>query len=229
MFSVICENNHRDVICFVDLLLHSIIRREEIMAAYLQFIGGDFGKTKYVYKGRNSLSRNNIFSPSLSLTDIASCEEQGAGENVKKAGGTVGGAIIGGVLTGGIGAVVGGMAGGNQVETTVIITTRDGRQGIARANAPMMDAIRGYLFELDHPQKPMPENKLKVTLRKVAAVIMILLGVSVAMGGFTTLSEKKDSPDMAAVIIVFALGILLIYGGIRFWRKSKSSPKKSQE
>lgn len=117
------------------------------MAGYLQFIAGDFGKTKYFYKGKDSFSSNNIFSKSLALSDIASCEEQGAGESVKKAGGTVGGAVIGGVLTGGVGAIVGGMAGGNHVETTVIITTRDGKQGLARANGPMMDAIRGHLFE----------------------------------------------------------------------------------
>lgn len=119
------------------------------MAGYLQFIAGDFGKTKYFYKGRDSFSSNNIFSKSLCLSDIASCEEQSTGESIKKAGGTVGGAVIGGVLTGGVGAIVGGMAGGNQVETTVVITTRDGKQGLARANGPMMDAIRGHLFERD--------------------------------------------------------------------------------
>ena len=190
------------------------------MAGYLQFIGGDFGKTKYFYKGRNSFSSNNIFSKSLSLTDIISCEEQGAGESIKKAGGTVGGAGIGGVLTGGVGAIVGGMAGGNLVETTVIITTRDGKQGIARANGPMMDAIRGHLFEAARTQGHFSENTSKSIFRKLIAIAMILLGASVMLGGIIALTEKKSLPDTTE-FIMFALAILLIYGGIRFWKNAK--------
>ena len=112
------------------------------MAAYLQFIAGDFGKAKFIYQRRDKLHNYHrpFFGKSLRLSDIASCEEASS-ENIKKAGGTIGGAVVGGVLLGGIGAVVGGMAGGNHVETTVIITTRNGEQGLARANSPMMDGL----------------------------------------------------------------------------------------
>lgn len=159
------------------------------MAGYLQFIAGDFGKTKYFYKGKDSFSSNNIFSKSLSLSDIASCEEQGAGESIKKAGGTVGGAVIGGVLTGGVGAIVGGMAGGNQVETTVVITTRDGRQGLARANGPMMDAIRGHLFEMQRAQAQggLPPVKKKRPLWQKVAIAILIMG---AIGAVLPKTEK---------------------------------------
>lgn len=159
------------------------------MAGYLQFIAGDFGKTKYFYKGKDSFSSNNIFSKSLALSDIASCEEQGAGESIKKAGGTVGGAVIGGVLTGGVGAIVGGMAGGNQVETTVVITTRDGRQGLARANGPMMDAIRGHLFEMQRAQAQggLPPVKKKRPLWQKVAIAILIMG---AIGAVLPKTEK---------------------------------------
>lgn len=167
------------------------------MAAYLQFIAGDFGKTKYFYKGRDSFSSNNIFSKSLSLSDIATCEEQGAGESIKKAGGTVGGAVIGGVLTGGVGAIVGGMAGGNQVETTVVITTRDGKQGLARANGPMMDAIRGHFFEAQLARDrgdAQPQTKPKqAPLWK--QLIFGLIGAAIIFAVFGKDKAEQPSPS----------------------------------
>ncbi|MBD5417364.1 MAG: hypothetical protein HDR50_06840 [Desulfovibrio sp.] len=162
------------------------------MAAYLQFIAGDFGKTKYYYTGKDSFSGSGLFGKSLSLSDIASCEVQGAGENVKKAGGAVGGAIIGGVLTGGVGAIVGSVAGGNQVETTVVITTRDGKQGLARANGPMMDAIRGHLFELQRAQAQgglPPVKKKRPLWQKVAIAILVMA----AIGAVLPDTKKQDA------------------------------------
>lgn len=124
------------------------------------------------------------------------------------------------MLTGGVGAIVGGMAGGNQVETTVIITTRDGKQGIARANGPMMDAIRGHLFEAARTQGHFSENTSKSIFRKLIAIAMIFLGGSVVLGGVLTFIEKKSLPDTTE-LIVLALAILLAYGGIRFWKSGK--------
>lgn len=162
---------------------------------YLQFISGDFGKTKYTYTGGNSLSKNNIFGPSLKISDIESCEEQTAGESVKKAAGTVGGAVIGGVLTGGIGAIVGGMAGGNHVETTVIIKTIKGKEGLARANGPMMDAIRGRLYDVARAQaegRPIPKPKGSIW-KKILIGLAILAILGAILG-----KEKEEQTQQVA-------------------------------
>jgi len=87
-----------------------------------EIINGSFefvDKTKTINLMKYGFLKNKTVS-SYSVNDVKNFKVMDP--NVHKVGtkgamGTVGGAAIGGLLTGGVGAVVGGMAGGNTIKT----------------------------------------------------------------------------------------------------------------
>jgi outer membrane lipoprotein SlyB len=87
-----------------------------------EIINGSFefvGKTKTINLKKYGFLKNKTVS-SYSVSDVKNFK--GMDPNVQKVGtkgamGTVGGAAVGGLLTGGVGAIVGGMAGGNTIKT----------------------------------------------------------------------------------------------------------------
>lgn len=87
-----------------------------------ELIEGSFeliGKTNVVNLKKPGLFMNKTIL-SYSINDVKNFKV--IDPNVQKVGtkgalGTIGGAAVGGLLTGGVGAIVGGLAGGNKVET----------------------------------------------------------------------------------------------------------------
>jgi len=87
-----------------------------------EIINGSFefvGKTRTINLKKYGFLKNKTVS-SYSVSDVKNFKVMDP--NIQKVGtkgamGTVGGAAIGGLLTGGVGAVVGGMAGGNTIKT----------------------------------------------------------------------------------------------------------------
>ena len=88
-----------------------------------ELINGSFeyiAKTDSINLKKQGFFKNKIIM-SYNATDVKKFKV--LNPNVQKVGtkgtvGTVAGAAVGGILTGGVGAIVGGMAGGNQIETT---------------------------------------------------------------------------------------------------------------
>ena len=54
--------------------------------------------------------------PCKDIKEFKVLDEKASKTSKKKAVGTVGGAVVGGILTGGLGAIIGGLAGGNKTE-----------------------------------------------------------------------------------------------------------------
>ena len=87
-----------------------------------EIINGSFefvGKTRTINLKKLGFLKNKTVS-SYSVGDVKNFKVMDP--NVQKVGtkgvmGTVGGAAVGGLLTGGVGAIVGGMAGGNSIKT----------------------------------------------------------------------------------------------------------------
>lgn len=169
------------------------------MAAYVKFLAGYLEKMEYRYQKKDQLvCVTKLFgAPKLHLTDIAAVEIANE-ENVKKLGGTLGGALVGGVLLGGIGAIVGGMAGGGQKESTIICTFKDGQRSLAKVNGPMLEAIQTHLFKLEQNPHYADEKAKKKTpiWQQIVVAIVILIVLAAVFGGK---SKTEPAAQPAAV------------------------------
>lgn len=84
-----------------------------IQSSNPKFVNKDFFITK------TNIEIGNFFKDKIPLESVTNSKVEMNQHVGKSAGGTIGGAIVGGILTGGIGAIVGGMAcGNNKIRTT---------------------------------------------------------------------------------------------------------------
>ncbi|HFP7647186.1 TPA: hypothetical protein ACHD36_001765 [Campylobacter jejuni] len=117
--------------------------------AKLKILAGAYAENEYVYiKNRDEMSNITriMNKEKFYISNIASMEVANQ-DNCKKAGGTIASAVVGGILFGGVGAVVGGMAGGNKQITTVILTYENGSQSLAQADSDMYQILQTMLFD----------------------------------------------------------------------------------
>ncbi|EHP1404557.1 hypothetical protein NZT47_001706, partial [Campylobacter jejuni] len=117
--------------------------------AKLKILAGAYAENEYVYiKNRDEMSnlKKIIDKEKFYISNIASMEVANQ-DNCKKAGGTIASAVVGGILFGGVGAVVGGMAGGNKQITTVILTYKNGSQSLAQVDSDMYQILQIMLFD----------------------------------------------------------------------------------
>ncbi len=155
----------------------------------IAFLAGDLEGLEYQYLKKNRLRCMNKFfgAPKLYLTDIISAEVISE-ESAKKLGGTVGGALVGGALFGGVGAIVGAIGSGQTTETTILVTFQGGKQALARANSPMMDAIRKHLFNSErNPGHISQENA--ASGGGWGKKILITIGVLLFISALSSLGE----------------------------------------
>lgn len=166
------------------------------MATYIKFLAGNFEGQEYRLIGnKNRLAcRSSFRGKALHLTDFASIEVASE-ESLKRFGGSFGGALVGGVLLGGAGALAGALSGGNSKESTVLAAFRDGSKSLAKANEPMLDAIRVHLFKLEQNPNyaPYPYPKSKMALWKKIVIVFFILILISAFGAKKDVDKTTDA------------------------------------
>ncbi len=115
----------------------------------IDFMAGHLEGLTYQYLKKNKLRCSNRFlcAPALRITDIVNIEVASE-ESVKSLGWTTGGALAGAALAGGIGAIVGAIGSGQGTYSTIVVTFRDGKKSLAKANSTMMEVLRAHIFRL---------------------------------------------------------------------------------
>jgi hypothetical protein len=105
------------------------------------------GKDLIVING-GFFSSGAIEIPCSDVKEFKIIDEQSTAVKTKKAGGTVKGALIGGLLTGGIGAIVGAMAGGNEIKKDLKVKMgfkfKSGDWLVAQMKLDDQDGFVGY-------------------------------------------------------------------------------------
>ncbi|CAM3436563.1 hypothetical protein IEG79_001553 [Campylobacter upsaliensis] len=117
--------------------------------AKIKILAGTYAGNEYRYiknKDRMMNVTKVIDKENFYLSNISSIEIANQ-DNCKKAGGTIAAAAIGGLLLGGVGAIVGGMAGGNQQISTIIITYENGSQSLAQIDGAMHTILQTMIFD----------------------------------------------------------------------------------